>query len=280
MLEWSLQPFRRSTSSTGGPSACFAATTTGWRSTRAIRSLSCGERPPTPRRSSMWSRSGRPGRRRPLELRARWSRRPARSRSARGGSVAGGRAALIDAGVARVVGTAAFDRRRRGVRLRPRRGGNRRRRRDRPDERVAESTELTTARARRCAEAGVATVICTAIDATARGRPDLELLREVRARFEGRCSRRVGFATRPTSLRAWPRSRRRGRRPRLAAPAARPVAASGHYRRGLAHLRQAELVAGGIAERGVDAVGSLLRRLGELEPSRRELLVRGRASSS
>jgi phosphoribosylformimino-5-aminoimidazole carboxamide ribotide isomerase len=51
-----------------------------------------------------------------------------------------------------------------------------------------ESTELTTARAlERCAEAGVATVICTAIDRDGtRSGPDLELLREVRARFEGR----------------------------------------------------------------------------------------------
>jgi phosphoribosylformimino-5-aminoimidazole carboxamide ribotide isomerase len=51
-----------------------------------------------------------------------------------------------------------------------------------------ESTELTTARAlERCTEAGVATVICTAIgrDGTRSG-PDLELLREVRARFAGR----------------------------------------------------------------------------------------------
>ncbi len=51
-----------------------------------------------------------------------------------------------------------------------------------------ESTELATARAlERCADAGVATVICTAIgrDGTRSG-PDLELLREVRARFPGR----------------------------------------------------------------------------------------------
>jgi phosphoribosylformimino-5-aminoimidazole carboxamide ribotide isomerase len=50
-----------------------------------------------------------------------------------------------------------------------------------------ESTELTTARALdRCTEAGVATVICTAIarDGTRSG-PDLELLRDVRARFAG-----------------------------------------------------------------------------------------------
>ncbi len=39
----------------------------------------------------------------------------------------------------------------------------------------------------RCAEAGVATVICTAIDRDGtRSGPDLELLREVRARFAGR----------------------------------------------------------------------------------------------
>lgn len=51
-----------------------------------------------------------------------------------------------------------------------------------------ESTELSTRHAlERCAEAGVATVICTAInrDGTRSG-PDLELLREVRARFAGR----------------------------------------------------------------------------------------------
>ena len=65
-----------------------------------------------------------------------------------------------------------------------------------------ESTELTTARAlERCAEAGVATVICTAIDRDGtRSGPDLELLREVRARFAGACSPPVGSATRPTSL--------------------------------------------------------------------------------
>jgi phosphoribosylformimino-5-aminoimidazole carboxamide ribotide isomerase len=51
-----------------------------------------------------------------------------------------------------------------------------------------ESTGLTTARAlERCAEAGVATVICTAIDRDGtRSGPDLELLLEVRARFTGR----------------------------------------------------------------------------------------------
>jgi phosphoribosylformimino-5-aminoimidazole carboxamide ribotide isomerase len=50
-----------------------------------------------------------------------------------------------------------------------------------------ESTELTTARAlERCSEAGVATVICTAIDRDGtRAGPDLELLREVRAGFDG-----------------------------------------------------------------------------------------------
>ena len=49
------------------------------------------------------------------------------------------------------------------------------------------SSELTTAHAlERCSEAGVATVICTAIDRDGtRGGPDLELLREVRARFGG-----------------------------------------------------------------------------------------------
>jgi phosphoribosylformimino-5-aminoimidazole carboxamide ribotide isomerase len=50
-----------------------------------------------------------------------------------------------------------------------------------------ESSELTTAHAlERCAEAGVATVICTAIDRDGtRTGPDLELLREVRAYFDG-----------------------------------------------------------------------------------------------
>jgi phosphoribosylformimino-5-aminoimidazole carboxamide ribotide isomerase len=51
-----------------------------------------------------------------------------------------------------------------------------------------ESTTLTTAHAlERCAEAGIATVVCTAIsrDGTRSG-PDLELLREVRRRFDGR----------------------------------------------------------------------------------------------
>jgi phosphoribosylformimino-5-aminoimidazole carboxamide ribotide isomerase len=51
-----------------------------------------------------------------------------------------------------------------------------------------ESTALTTEHAlERCAEAGIATVICTAIDRDGtRGGPDLELLRGVRSRFEGR----------------------------------------------------------------------------------------------
>jgi phosphoribosylformimino-5-aminoimidazole carboxamide ribotide isomerase len=51
-----------------------------------------------------------------------------------------------------------------------------------------ESTALTTEHAlERCAEAGIGTVICTAIDRDGtRGGPDLELLREVRSRFEGR----------------------------------------------------------------------------------------------
>ncbi len=51
-----------------------------------------------------------------------------------------------------------------------------------------ESTELTTAGAlARCAEAEVAMVVCTAIDRDGtRSGPDLELLREVRARFAGR----------------------------------------------------------------------------------------------
>jgi phosphoribosylformimino-5-aminoimidazole carboxamide ribotide isomerase len=50
-----------------------------------------------------------------------------------------------------------------------------------------ESTELTTTRALdRCTEAGVATVICTAIDRDGtRSGPNLCLLREVRARFDG-----------------------------------------------------------------------------------------------
>ncbi len=97
--------------------------------------------------------------------------------------------ALLDAGVARVVvGTAAFG----PTPLR-----------EFVSDRVAvaidvaggivrtngwlESTDLTTARAlERCAEAGVATVICTAIDRDGtRSGPDLELLRDVRARFAG-----------------------------------------------------------------------------------------------
>jgi phosphoribosylformimino-5-aminoimidazole carboxamide ribotide isomerase len=51
-----------------------------------------------------------------------------------------------------------------------------------------ESTALTTEHAlERCADAGIATVICTAIDRDGtRGGPDLELLRGVRSRFEGR----------------------------------------------------------------------------------------------
>jgi phosphoribosylformimino-5-aminoimidazole carboxamide ribotide isomerase len=51
-----------------------------------------------------------------------------------------------------------------------------------------ESSELATAEALgRCTRAGVATVICTAIDRDGtRTGPDLELLREVRAGFEGR----------------------------------------------------------------------------------------------
>jgi phosphoribosylformimino-5-aminoimidazole carboxamide ribotide isomerase len=51
-----------------------------------------------------------------------------------------------------------------------------------------ESSELTTEEAlRRCVDAGVATVVCTAIerDGTRAG-PDLDLLREVRGRFGGR----------------------------------------------------------------------------------------------
>lgn len=50
------------------------------------------------------------------------------------------------------------------------------------------SSELTAARAlERCSEAGVETVICTAIDRDGtRGGPDLELLRDVRAGFDGR----------------------------------------------------------------------------------------------
>jgi phosphoribosylformimino-5-aminoimidazole carboxamide ribotide isomerase len=51
-----------------------------------------------------------------------------------------------------------------------------------------ESSELTTEEAlRRCADAGVATVVCTAIDRDGtRAGPDLDLLREVRGRFGGR----------------------------------------------------------------------------------------------
>jgi phosphoribosylformimino-5-aminoimidazole carboxamide ribotide isomerase len=51
-----------------------------------------------------------------------------------------------------------------------------------------ESTELTTAHAlERCAEAGIATVVCTAIDRDGtRSGPDLALLLDVRARFAGR----------------------------------------------------------------------------------------------
>jgi phosphoribosylformimino-5-aminoimidazole carboxamide ribotide isomerase len=50
------------------------------------------------------------------------------------------------------------------------------------------STALTTERAlERCVEAGIATVVCTAIDRDGtRAGPDLELLRDVRARFDGR----------------------------------------------------------------------------------------------
>ena len=98
--------------------------------------------------------------------------------------------ALLEAGVARVVvGTAAFG----PIPLR-----------EFVSDRVAvaidvaggivrtngwlESTELTAARALdRCADAGVTTVICTAIDRDGtRSGPDLELLREVRAWFDGR----------------------------------------------------------------------------------------------
>jgi phosphoribosylformimino-5-aminoimidazole carboxamide ribotide isomerase len=51
-----------------------------------------------------------------------------------------------------------------------------------------ESSELTTEEAlHRCVEAGVATVVCTAIDRDGtRAGPDLELLSEVRSRFGGR----------------------------------------------------------------------------------------------
>src|SRR4030088_1639263 len=51
-----------------------------------------------------------------------------------------------------------------------------------------ESTALTTALAlERCVEAGIATVVCTAVDRDGtRSGPDLELLRDVRARFRGR----------------------------------------------------------------------------------------------
>jgi phosphoribosylformimino-5-aminoimidazole carboxamide ribotide isomerase len=51
-----------------------------------------------------------------------------------------------------------------------------------------ETTALTTAQAlERCTEAGIAAVVCTAIDRDGtRSGPNLELLREVRANFEGR----------------------------------------------------------------------------------------------
>ncbi len=51
-----------------------------------------------------------------------------------------------------------------------------------------ESSELTTGEAlARCTNAGVATVVCTAIERDGtRGGPDLELLRDVRARYAGR----------------------------------------------------------------------------------------------
>ena len=50
------------------------------------------------------------------------------------------------------------------------------------------SSELTTEAAlERCSEAGVATVVCTAIDHDGtRAGPDLELLQEIRERFDGR----------------------------------------------------------------------------------------------
>ena len=50
-----------------------------------------------------------------------------------------------------------------------------------------ESSELTTSEAlTRCSEAGVLRIVCTAIDRDgARGGPDLDLLREVRATFAG-----------------------------------------------------------------------------------------------
>jgi len=50
------------------------------------------------------------------------------------------------------------------------------------------SSELTTEAAlERCSEAGVATVVCTAIDRDGtRAGPDLELLQEIRERFDGR----------------------------------------------------------------------------------------------
>ena len=187
--------------------------------------------------------------------------------------------ALLDAGVARVVvGTAAFG----PTPLR-----------EFVSDRVAvaidvaggivrtngwlESTELTTAQAlERCADAGVATVICTAIDRDGtRSGPDLELLREVRARFAGRVLAAGGIrdaadvaAVRDLGLdgvvvgRAW-------------LDGALACSRLSSDRRGLAHLRQPELVAGRIAERGVDAVRALLGRLGELEPARGELLVGG-----
>ena len=58
-----------------------------------------------------------------------------------------------------------------------------------------ESPELTTGEAlRRCVEAGVATVVCTAIDRDGtREGPDLELLREARGRFGGRLLAAAGI---------------------------------------------------------------------------------------
>ena len=179
-------------SSTAVQFACSGAITTGSRSTQAIPSSSCGGRPPTPHRSSTWSRSGRRGTAaRRSSSRAPWPRPPGSVPVQLGGGVRAPEdvCELIEAGVERVVvGTAAFG----STPLR-----------EFVSDRVAvaidvaegivrtngwrESTELRTEDAlERCAEAGVATVICTAIDRDgARSGPDLELLREVRACFAG-----------------------------------------------------------------------------------------------
>jgi phosphoribosylformimino-5-aminoimidazole carboxamide ribotide isomerase len=66
-----------------------------------------------------------------------------------------------------------------------------------------ESTALTTAHAlERCTEAGIATVVCTAIDRDGtRSGPDLALLREVRAGFDG-CVLAAGGIRNPADVAA------------------------------------------------------------------------------